>query len=115
MQQHTHFSSKIMQNLFLFFNKALDEVMADGLWLYLDTLVRLLHYCIRLFLPGYIYIYDIQGLVLWKPVAYKKVYSINWPKFIVWLPLLLEILSNMCIAIVYFPDYDAMMKLTLSF
>ena len=28
-------------------------------------------------------------------------YSINRPNFIVWLPLLLEILGNMCIAIVY--------------
>ena len=27
-------------------------------------------------------------------------YSISWPNFIVWLPLLLEILDNMCISIV---------------
>ena len=27
-------------------------------------------------------------------------YSINWPNFIAWLPLLLEILGNMCVAIV---------------
>ena len=27
-------------------------------------------------------------------------YSINWPNFIVWLPLLHDILINMCIAIV---------------
>ena len=27
-------------------------------------------------------------------------YSINWPNFIVWLRLFLEILGNMCIAIV---------------
>ena len=26
-------------------------------------------------------------------------YSINWPNFIVWLPLPLEILGNMCITI----------------
>ena len=30
-------------------------------------------------------------------------YSINWPNFIVWLPLLLEIFGNMCIAIVSSP------------
>ena len=30
-------------------------------------------------------------------------YSINWPKFIVWSPLLHEILSNMCTAIVCLP------------
>ena len=33
-------------------------------------------------------------------------YSINWPNFIVWLPLLLEILGIMCIAIVCFPGGD---------
>ena len=33
-------------------------------------------------------------------------YSINWPNVIVWLPLLLEILFNVCIAIVCFPDCD---------
>ena len=33
-------------------------------------------------------------------------YSINWPNFIVRLPFLLEILGNMCIAIVYFLGCD---------
>ena len=33
-------------------------------------------------------------------------YSINWPNFCAWLALLLEILSNMCIAIVCFPGCD---------
>ena len=33
-------------------------------------------------------------------------YSINWPNFIVWLPLLRDILGNICIAIVCFPDCD---------
>ena len=32
--------------------------------------------------------------------------SINWQNFIVGLPLLLEILGNMCIAIVYFSGCD---------
>ena len=32
--------------------------------------------------------------------------SIIWPNFIVWLPLLPEILDNMCIAIVCFPACD---------
>ena len=32
--------------------------------------------------------------------------SNNWPNFNVWLLLLLEILSNMCIAIVFFLDWD---------
>ena len=33
-------------------------------------------------------------------------YSINWPNFIAWFPLLLEILGNMCIAIICFSIYD---------
>ena len=31
---------------------------------------------------------------------FLMLHSINWPNFIVWLPLLLEILGNMCITIV---------------
>ena len=38
---------------------------------------------------------------------------IDWPNFIVWLPLLCEILDNMCIAIVCKPDW--ILRLTLSF
>ena len=37
---------------------------------------------------------------------FLMLYSINCPKFIVWLPLLLEILGNMCISIVSFPGCD---------
>ena len=33
-------------------------------------------------------------------------YSINWSNFIVWLSLLLEILGNMCIAIICKPGCD---------
>ena len=33
-------------------------------------------------------------------------HSINWPNFIVWLPLPLEILDNMCITIVCYPGSD---------
>ena len=33
-------------------------------------------------------------------------YSINWPNFIAWLPLFLEILGNMFIAIVCYPGCD---------
>ena len=37
---------------------------------------------------------------------FPMLYSINWPNFIVWLPLLFEILGNMCIAIVCFLGCD---------
>ena len=39
---------------------------------------------------------------------FLRLYSINWPNFIVCLPFLLEILGNMFIAIVYYPVCDAM-------
>ena len=43
-------------------------------------------------------------------------YSINWPSFIVWLALLLEIFGSTCIAIVCFPCCDVViLKLILSF
>ena len=32
--------------------------------------------------------------------------SMNWPNFIAWLPIFLEILVNMCIAIVRLPGFD---------
>ena len=37
---------------------------------------------------------------------FLMLYSINWPIFIAWLPLLLEILVNMYIAIVCLPVWD---------
>ena len=37
---------------------------------------------------------------------FLMLYSINWPILIAWLFLLLEILINMCIAIVCFPRFD---------
>ena len=33
-------------------------------------------------------------------------HSIKWSTFTIWLPLLLEILDNMCIVIICFPVYD---------
>ena len=45
-----------------------------------------------------------------------NIYSINWPSFIVWLPLLLEIFGNMCIAIVCWPGCDVInFKTNLTF
>ena len=43
-------------------------------------------------------------------------FYVNWRNFIVWLPLLLEILGNMCIIIVCFPVCDVInSELTLAF
>ena len=43
-------------------------------------------------------------------------YSINWPNLIAWLSLLLEILVNVCIAIVCQPSYDVInFKINLVF
>ena len=47
---------------------------------------------------------------------FLMLYSINWSNVIVWLSLLLEILGNICIAIVYYPGCGVwILKLTLSF
>ena len=46
------------------------------------------------------FVYDFWGKV------FLMLYSINWPNFLVWLPLLLEILGNMCITIVCWPGCD---------
>ena len=43
----------------------------------------------------------------WRKI-FLLLYSINLPNFIVWLPLLCETLSNMCIAIVCKPGCDVM-------
>ena len=40
------------------------------------------------------FVYDVSTKM------FLKLYSINWPNFIVWLPLLLDMLGNMCIVIV---------------
>ena len=39
---------------------------------------------------------------------FLMLHSINWPNLIAWLPLLLEILGNMCIAILSQPGCDVM-------
>ena len=39
---------------------------------------------------------------------FLMLYSTNWPNFIARLPLLLEILCNMCIAVVCYPGRDVM-------
>ena len=57
-------------------------------------------FCQRLVSPQY-FEYNFS-----KKCVCLMLYSINWPNFIVWLPLLLEILGIMCIAIVCFPGGD---------
>ena len=49
--------------------------------------------------PSY-FVYD-----FWRKM-FLKLHSINWPNFVVWLPLLLQILGNMCIATVCCPGCD---------
>ena len=45
--------------------------------------------------------------IFWRETL-LLLYSINWPSFIVWLPLLCEILGNMCIPIICKPGCDVM-------
>ena len=44
----------------------------------------------------------------WPLITLLTLYSFNWPNFIAWLPLLLEILGNMCMVIICFPLCDFM-------
>ena len=46
------------------------------------------------------FVYDLKKKMV------LMLYTINWPNFITWLRLLLEILENMCIVIVCFPSCD---------
>ena len=43
----------------------------------------------------------------WRKI-FLLLYSINWPNFIFWLPLLFDIFGNICIAIVCKPGCDVM-------
>ena len=38
---------------------------------------------------------------------FRTWYSINWPNLIAWLPLILEILANICVVIICLPVCDA--------
>ena len=55
------------------------------------------------------------GIVSLESFVYDFSTKINWPNFMAWLPLLLEILGNMCIAIVWQPGCDVMDFEILSF
>ena len=55
--------------------------------------------CLGIVFPLY-FVYDFSRKL------FLIFHSIKWPNFIIWLSLSLEILGNMCIAIVYFPDCD---------
>ena len=53
--------------------------------------------------------------VFWKKI-FLLLHSINWPNFIAWLPLLLELLGNMCSVIVCKPACDVInFEFTLMF
>ena len=43
----------------------------------------------------------------WRKI-FSFLYSCTWPNFVVWLPLLHEILGDICIAIVCYPGCDVM-------
>ena len=56
------------------------------------------------------FVYDFSTKMLFM------LYSINCPRFIAWVPLLLEVFGNMCIAIVCYTGCDVMdFEINLSF
>ena len=54
----------------------------------------------RVFPAHFVYVFSTKMFLI--------LYAINWPNFIAWLSFLLEILGNMCIAIVCYPSCDIM-------
>ena len=55
------------------------------------------------------FVYDISRKM------FLVLYSFNCPNFVVWLPLLLDILTNKCIAIICFPGCDINFEINLMF
>ena len=54
--------------------------------------------------------------MIFRKKMFLILHSIKWPYLIVCLPLLLEILRNMCIVIIFLAVYDVIvLKLTLAF
>ena len=103
-----------MKNTFYFILKALSilEILKFLSQLFVYKLYKMLDYWSRDLLN---FNFSKKGLELVSPPHFaddfsKKIFlmlhSINWPNFIVSLPFLLEILCNMCVAIVCFPGCD---------
>ena len=60
------------------------------------------------FPPHFVYDFSIK--------IFLMLYSVNWPNFIVWLLLLLEILDNKCIVIISCPVCDVInLEINLNF
>ena len=56
-----------------------------------------------------LFLYDLSRKI------FLKLYSINWTSFIIWLPLLLEILGNMCIVVTCEPEQYCILRLSRQF
>ena len=103
--------------IFLVFKKAIYEVKANGLQLSFNIFRQpQLRIQSKQFVWNFRLLINLdfleKGLGIVSALHFvhdfsrKMPYSINWPNCIVWFPLLLEILGNMCIQIVCFPDCD---------
>ena len=111
---------RLVPDLFLFFKNVLYEVKPGGLQLNFDIVrqfsawrtIKTNRIKLRLLIWRYAQFLLLEkGLkVVFLPYfkydfsrkMFLMLYSINWQNFIVWLPLLLQILVNMCIAILFY-------------
>ena len=127
-------AGKLVPRCFLFFKKALlGKSKWSAAWFHYisialklvynkNKLLKTLHYWSRdvlnfdfldkglgiVFSPHFVYDFSIKMFLM--------LYSINWPNFIFWLSLLLEILGNLCVASVYQPGCDVInFKINLIF
>ena len=102
---------KITMKKFFFFYFYWGLFLKSQNWAYLwvISLIRLLiqrYAQFQLFRKGPGNSFSIIFWVYFSRKMFLTLYSIHWPNFIVLLPLLLEILGDMCIAIVSFLGYD---------
>ena len=103
--QTMKFGQEIKYNRSIFLQKSWWKSIVHNLSYIKNKLYKTLDYCSRDRLkfdfsenalgiispPNFMYYFSRR--------LFLTLYSINWPSFIVWLPLLLEMFANMCIAI----------------
>ena len=84
-----------------------------GMWLNFKTQLHKILDCQSRDMLNFAFLEKGLGLVSPSHFVYESsrkiffmLYSINWSDFTIWLPLLIEILGNMCIVIICFPVDD---------
>ena len=105
---------RLLPNMLLFFKKALDKIKASVstlAWIFSGSRqfgqAVLMFKLLMVRYPKFRFFKKFQGLVSqphfvsdFSKKIFLRLYYINWRNIIAWLPLLLQMLGNMCIAII---------------